>query len=290
MRATLPKTIAIETTLSPDVGSIMADPTQIHQVLMNLCTNAYHAMRESGGTLFVSMDAATLSKERQFLASSIPSGRYVRVSVADTGPGIPAEIRERIFEPYFTTKKMNEGTGLGLSVSLGIIETHGGAIEVESAAGRGTTFTVFLPVAASSASTGSRVPLKLPRGDGQRILFVDDEPFFLDAITEQLESLGYRVETTHDGRDALAQLQADLPAFDMVMTDQTMPEMTGVQLAGQIRKLSPDIPIILCTGYSETVTEETAGRFGISKFLMKPINRENLAFAVYHALKRTDDR
>jgi signal transduction histidine kinase/ActR/RegA family two-component response regulator len=287
MRATLPKTIAIETEFSSDVGVIMADPTQIHQVLMNLFTNAFHAMRKTGGTLSVSMDAVTLTEEQRFRASSIPPGRYVRFSVADTGPGIPAEIQDRIFEPYFTTKEIGEGTGLGLSVSLGIIETHGGAIDVQSATGSGATFTVWLPAAALSASPDTTITAKLPRGNGQRILFVEDEPFFLDAITEQLESLGYFVKAAHDGRKALDLLQANLSAFDLVITDQTMPTITGIQLAGQIRNLSPDIPVILCTGYSETVTEETAARFGITKFLLKPIDRKELAVAVHHALNQT---
>ncbi len=288
MAATLPKTIVIDVTLPKDPCAVMGDPTQIHQVLMNLCTNAYHAMRELGGTLSVSMDVLQLPGKSKRDTMDIRPGRYVRISVADTGPGIPQEIRERIFEPYFTTKKMNEGTGMGLSVSLGIVQSHGGVIGVESVPGKGTAFTVFLPVTEPKAAAETSAAMQLPKGDGERLLLVDDEPFFLDAMREQLNSLGYAVETHDNGLNALARLMADPTGFDMVITDQTMPEITGVQLAGSVRKLRTDLPILLCTGYSETVTEETASQFGIAKFLMKPISREDLALAVHHALRSAD--
>ena len=287
---TLPKNIAVDVSLSPDACTIMGDPTQIHQVLMNLCTNAYQAMRASGGALSVSMDEIELSEERRFLAAILRPGRYVRIEIADTGPGISREIKDRIFEPYFTTKKMGEGTGLGLSVTLGIVERHGGAIDVESASGKGTVFRVFLPLTEPAAAPKKKRPRKLPGGAGERILLVDDDPLLLDAVGKHLATFGYSVQAHQSSVEALAALQGDASAFDLLITDQTMPDITGVQLAGKVRRLRPDLPILLCTGYSEAVTEENASQFGISRFLKKPVSREDLALAVHHALNPVDDR
>jgi CheY-like chemotaxis protein len=255
---------------------------------MNLCTNAYQAMRASGGALSVSMDDVALSEERRFLAAILRPGRYVRIEIADTGPGIPQEIRDRIFEPYFTTKKMGEGTGLGLSVSLGIVERHGGAIDVESTPGGGTVFTVFLPLTEPAAAPERKRPRKPPSGAGERILLVDDDPLLLDAVGKHLETFGYSVQAHHSSVDALAALQGDASAFDLLITDQTMPGITGIQLVGKVRRLRADLPILLCTGYSEAVTEENASQFGITKFLKKPVSREDLALAVHHALISPD--
>jgi CheY-like chemotaxis protein len=251
---------------------------------MNLCTNAYHAMRASGGALSVSMKEVALPEERRFLGATLRPGRYVRIEIADTGPGISREIKDRIFDPYFTTKKMGEGTGLGLSVSLGIVQHHGGAIDVESAPGAGTVFTVFLPLTEPADAPEKTKPRQLPEGAGERILLVDDDPFLLDAVCKHLATLGYSVQTHHSSREALAALQGDASAFDLLITDQTMPGITGVQLVGKVRRLRPDLPILLCTGYSDAVTEENASQFGISKFLKKPVSREDLAIAVHHAL------
>jgi CheY-like chemotaxis protein len=248
-------------------------------------------MRESGGTLSVSLKEMDLPEERRFLSAAIPAGRYVRIDIADTGSGISPEVKERIFDPYFTTKKMGEGTGLGLSVSLGIVENHGGAIDVESVPGEGTRFSLFLPLTEPAEPTtvpevGGRQPL--PMGDGERILLVDDDPFLLDAICKNLATLGYSVQAHQSSRKALAALEGDASAFDLLITDQTMPEITGTQLAERVRQLRSDLPILLCTGYSETVTEKSASRFGISTFLLKPVNRENLARAVHQALSGPD--
>jgi signal transduction histidine kinase/CheY-like chemotaxis protein/HAMP domain-containing protein len=281
---TLPKTIAVEVSFRTDASTILGDPTQIHQVLMNLCTNAFQAMRDTGGTLSVSMEEVTLREERRCAAATLRPGRYVRIEIADTGAGISREVKERIFEPYFTTKKMGEGTGLGLSVSMGIVENHGGAIDVESMPGSGTVFSVFLPLTDPVAPPKKRGTRQLPKGEGERILLVDDDLFLLNAICKHLAALGYRVRKHHSSTEALAELQGDASAFDLLITDQTMPRITGIQLIGKVRRLRPDLPVLLCTGYSETVTEETASQFGISKFLMKPFSRETLAWAVHQAL------
>ncbi len=286
---TFPNHIDIDVSPPTDVYTILGDPTQIHQILMNLCTNAYHAMRESGGTLSISMEAVELPEERRFFSAAIPPGRYVRIRIADTGAGISREIKERIFEPYFTTKKMGEGTGLGLSVTLGIVENHGGAIDVESTPGRGTVFTVFLPLTEPVTPPVKRRPRQLPQGEGERILLVDDDRLLLDAICKNLASLGYSVQAHHSSREALAVLEGDVSAFDLLITDQTMPGITGVQLVGKARRLRPDLPVLLCTGYSEAVTEETAASLGISEYLKKPVSGEDLAVAVRRALTKRQD-
>lgn len=282
--STLPKNIRIEKRIAADRDSVTGDPTHIHQVLMNICTNAYHAMRESGGTLTLELENTEIRERKRFLGMEIPAGDYLRFSVSDTGSGIPPEILDRIFDPYFTTKKVGEGTGLGLSVSAGIVQNHHGLIEAESSPGQGTVFRVYLPLAPAAPDMISPEKEKIPRGRGQKILFADDEHFFLEAIAEQLRNLDYEVTALTESRRALKLISSDPRRFDLVLTDQTMPDMTGIQLAGEIRKLNPEIPIILCTGFSETVTEQTAGEYGISKFLMKPVHREELAKAVYELL------
>ncbi len=284
VRATLPSTITVMESIDVEGATVLADPTRIHQVIMNLCTNAYHAMRESGGRLTVALDRVDLTEPRQANGSRILPGPYLQLTIRDTGHGIPPDVMDRIFDPYFTTKPVNEGTGLGLSVTLGIVKTMKGVIEVESAVGAGTAFTLWLPVIEDQICPATPSFLDVPQGRREHILLVDDEAFFLDSMREHLTLLGYRVSADASAVDALARFQKSPDDFDLILTDQSMPEMTGTRLAAHVRELNPTIPIILCTGFSDQVTEQTAGRFGISRFLMKPVSRMALARAVFDLL------
>ncbi len=284
LRATLPTTIMIDHRITAKPDTINADPTQIHQVLMNLCTNAYHAMRESGGILAISLENVTFQSARKAFSLEVPAGAYLKLTIRDTGCGISPEVLDRVFEPYFTTKKINEGTGLGLSVALGIIGSHNGLIEVASGVGEGTRFDIFLPQANHAAAEKPSPVGDLPRGDGKRVLVVDDEFFSLDVVRQNLEYLGYRVTACQSGIKALETFKQAPEQVDLLVTDQTMPEMTGVQLIAEIRKTGAALPIVLCTGYSETVTEQSAKYYGINRFLMKPVTIADLAWAVYEVL------
>ena len=284
LRAGLPSTIEIVSFLEADTDWVTADLTQLHQVLVNLCTNAYHAMKPGGGRLTVSMKTVHLDTVRRFQGLEIEPGDYLLLEIADTGCGIPAQFRERVFEPYFTTREPNEGTGLGLSVSFGIVKDHNGLIEFDSRSGKGTRFQVFLPTAEKKSETSATALSPIPQGAQERILLVDDELFFLDALREHLEHLNYNVVGFQSSMSALNSFCEHPEYFDLVITDQTMPKMTGVQLIAEMRLILPDIPIILCTGFSETVSESTAEQYGISKFIMKPIHRATLGRAVSELL------
>ena len=268
-RATLPSFIEIQPMIQSDLA-VMGDPTQIHQVVMNLCTNAGHAMEKTGGVLTVAMDDLYLDEEftRRYPAAS--PGAFIRMVVSDTGCGISSENMERIFDPFFTTKKQGKGTGLGLSVVHGIVESHGGMLTVESQTGQGTSVAVYLPVIEAQAETAVDDGADLPVGT-ERILFVDDEPFQVDLGREVLSRLGYAVETETDSLLALECFRDAPQAFDLVMTDMTMPGLTGDELGQAILSIRPDIPVILCTGYSERITESQAEAMGFGGFAMKPM-------------------
>ncbi|MBN1102942.1 MAG: PAS domain S-box protein [Deltaproteobacteria bacterium] len=284
LRAILPKSIDLQQRIQADPDRIMGDPTQVHQVIMNLCTNAYHVMRGEGGVLSITLENARIESPRESMSLKVPPGDYIRLSVSDTGSGIAPQILERIFEPYFTTKKISEGTGLGLSVTLGIVKSHNGLIELTSRVGEGTRFDVYFPVTQTrSVEAASRVGA-LPAGHMESVLVVDDELFFLDVLKENLQTLNYRVTANQSSVKTLEAFKSNPNGFDLVITDQSMPEMTGVQLVAEIRKYNRDIPIILCTGYSEIVSEKSAKHYGITKFLMKPIAATELAWAVHEAL------
>ncbi len=275
LRASLPTTIEITLNIKSD-ATIWGEPTQLHQTIMNLCTNAFHAMRESGGVLGVSMEEVTLNTTELFHTNDLPPGRYIKLFVSDTGHGMDSNTLERLFDPYFTTKEVAEGTGLGLSVTHGIVKSHGGAINVESALGEGSTFTILIPVIDQDTKEDRIEEIPIPKGS-ERILFVDDEELFYDLVKRLLNDLGYEVVALQDSLEALKTFQARPDYFDLVITDQTMPKLTGIQLASELIKIKPGIPIILCTGFSEQVSEKTAANFGISEFVMKPVNIRKLA-------------
>ncbi|MBU2643247.1 PAS domain S-box protein [bacterium] len=283
LRSRLPTTIQIETEISPACGPVEADVTQIHQIVMNLATNAYHAMQETGGTLQIALqpvhcDAESLPK------IGMKPGDYVCLSIRDSGEGISPEIRDRIFEPYFTTKDINKGTGLGLSVVRGIVKSHNSHIMLKSAPGEGTEFTIYFPASLSQPATLVSGSKQLKIRGNERILVVDDEEEIAFFLKEALKQLGYTVTIKSDSREALELFQMEPSAFDMVVTDMTMPHMTGYQLSLELFKIRPEIPVILCTGYSETIDEEKALAVGIKRFLMKPIDQDDLAAAIRDVL------
>ncbi|MCX5864818.1 MAG: response regulator [Deltaproteobacteria bacterium] len=285
LRASIPTTIEIKQNIA-STELVMADPTQIHQVIMNLCTNAYHAMRETGGTLAVSLEEVTIGAEDYGYASLTP-GNYLKLEVSDTGCGIEPEIQEKIFEPYFTTKKPGEGTGMGLAVVHGIVKSHHGHITVYSEQGKGTSFHVYLPLTEQLAVALplETVPQEL-RGKGEQVLFVDDEEPIRAVVDAILSKNGYQVATFADGRQAWAEFQKNPEQFDLVITDMTMPSMTGAELAQKILASRPQIPIILCTGQSELINKEKALAMGICVYLNKPIRMETLLGAARNALEK----
>jgi signal transduction histidine kinase/CheY-like chemotaxis protein/ABC-type uncharacterized transport system substrate-binding protein len=285
LRASIPRTIDIQRTIDAGCGPVTGDPVQVHQVIMNLCTNAYHAMRESGGVLSVSLAETVIHPaDDRVAARSIPPGNYACLTVSDTGAGIPERIQARIFEPYFTTKAKNEGTGIGLSVARGIIESHGGLITLESEPGRGATFQVLIPIL-QTAPEAAPAPTfaEVPRGD-ERILLVDDEEMVARMVAQLLDSLGYTVAVRVSPVEALAAFEARPDGFDLVITDQTMPQMTGSEMARRMLAIRPALPIILCTGFSELISEAQARARGIRAYVMKPVVRAEIAAVIREVL------
>ena len=286
LRPSLPTTIEIrrEITLSPEDGVIFADPTEIHQVLMNLCTNAAHAMRANGGVLLVRLSYLVVPDSRYSLYPDLEPGPYVCLSISDTGNGIDPGVLDRIFDPYFTTKPIGEGTGLGLSVVQGIVRTYGGTIKVHSLPGQGTTFEIFFKGMEKQPPVLTEKIEALPAG-AERILLVDDEQILAELGKELLESVGYKVVTETNSLQAMETFRADPYRFDLVITDMTMPGLRGEELARQIIALRPDMPIILCTGYSDLIDEKLAREIGIREFVMKPYVVANFVQTIRKALK-----
>ncbi|TKB12337.1 PAS domain S-box protein [Desulforhopalus sp. IMCC35007] len=276
LRSSLPMTITIEQDIDPDAGSVLADPTQFHQIVMNLCTNAFQAMEVKGGTLTISLQKIILSQEDLAMEPDLQPGSFVQLLIKDTGEGIPLETRERIFDPFFTTKEVGKGTGLGLSMVYSIVKSSGGSIICDSRLGEGSEFRIILPaledqVVEESGST------ELPPHGKEHILFIDDEEMLAELGQAVLKRLGYEVTTRRNSLDALTTFQNQPDAFDMIITDQTMPGMTGVDLARRILQIHPRMPIILCTGYSSQVSEETAKAAGIKGFAFKPMTQKDIA-------------
>jgi len=283
LRASLPTTIKIQQKIEKNTGIIKADPTQFHQVLMNLCTNAAHAMQEKDGVLEISLGNIDLDQNAVAGLPELEPGPYLKLSVSDTGHGISREARDRIFEPYFTTKEKGEGTGLGLAVVQGIIKSYNGAVTVESEVGHGSTFHVYLPRIQQNIPADEVVAAPLPMGN-ESILLVDDEQPLVDIGKQMLERLGYTVAARTSSVEALALFKAQPNRFDLVITDIVMPNMTGEKLAEKLMDIRADIPVILCTGYSEKFTRRQASDMGIHAFLMKPLVMQDLASTVRQAL------
>jgi signal transduction histidine kinase/BarA-like signal transduction histidine kinase len=281
LRATTPSTISVRVNALSE-ASILGDPTQIQQVLMNLCANATYAMREKGGSLDIELSEMSVSPSNGD-PQGIAPGQYVKLVVRDTGTGMSPDIMDKIFDPFFTTKKLGEGTGLGLSVVHGIVKQHEGSITVESEPGRGSTFTVYFPQIFGDLETDAVTDDEIPTGS-ERILFVDDEEALVEMGEDILAELGYEVTARMNGREAVALLKEDPSRFDLVITDQTMPEMTGIELAGEVLATRADMPIIMCTGFSHVVDADKARAAGVKAFALKPLTKREIARTVRHVL------
>jgi PAS domain S-box-containing protein len=287
MRASLPTTIEIRQVIDTETAVVLADATEIHQVVVNLCTNAAQAMEETGGLLEVSLSEVVVVPEASGVPKDLNHGRYLRMTVSDTGHGMDPTILDRIFDPYFTTKPIGKGSGLGLAVVHGIVKRHQGAIDLRSMPGKGTIFTLYLPMVESKASVQGDLDTPIPRGN-ERILFVDDERALADLGQQMLEHLGYSVLTKTSSIEALQLFEAQPERFDLVITDYTMPQMTGATLAEEAMRVRPDIPVILCTGFTERITEEQSRDMRIAAFVLKPLNLRDMAQVVRRVLEKRE--
>ncbi|MDX1412472.1 MAG: ATP-binding protein, partial [Nitrospirales bacterium] len=285
VRAGFPASIEIRTLWDCKNAAVYADATQIQQVVMNLCANAEYAMRDHGGILEIVLSDRKISEEESEGILKLQAGPYLQLTVRDTGVGIPSNELERIFDPFFTTKQAGEGTGLGLAVVHGIIHNHGGGISVSSTPGGGTAFTVLLPRLDVIVPFKTEEGYDWPKGTGT-LLFVDDEEMLVRWGTQFLTHLGYTVVSTVNPHEALAKFKKDPGRFDVVITDQTMPTMTGEALSRELLGLRSDIPILLCTGFSHTMSAEKAEQLGIRNFLMKPVDGKTLALTIQTIIDR----
>ncbi len=283
LRPSLPTTIEINQDITSVTGQILADSTQIHQILMNLCTNAFHAMEETGGKLDISLSEVPLSTEDLVHEPDVKAGTFVKLSISDSGPGIPPEIKKSIFNPYFTTKETGKGTGMGLAIVHGIVKSYGGFISLYSEPGEGTAIHVFLPVIGKELLPEIKDVEPILDGQG-RILFIDDEEILTEMGKSMLERLGYHVTVSNNSIEALETFKNQPDLFDLVITDQTMPGMTGADIARRMIQIKPDIPIILCTGYSTVISEEKAKSMGIKEFAFKPLSKKDIAVLIRKVL------
>lgn len=282
LRASLPSTIEIKQSMTSKMFPIEADGTQIHQILMNLCTNASHAMPD-GGTLSIVLDVVTFNELEAHGFVDLEPGAYMKLWVKDTGSGMDPEVKKRIFDPYFTTKGKGQGTGMGLSVVHGILKAHGGAVHVESEVGEGSSFYLYFPICKGRAGEEAVAVAGLAKGH-ERILFVDDEPDLAELGMTMLERLGYTVTSVTDSQKALDLFTSSPDEYDLVVTDLTMPKMTGVPFARKVKSVRPDVPVIICTGYSDSVSAGDVSEAGIDYLLMKPLEIRELSASIRNAL------
>ena len=283
LRASLPVTIDIQTQITAEWDWVLADPSEIYQVVMNLCTNAAQAMEERGGRLSVGLDKVELAREQTSCGISVPPGNYLRLTVRDTGQGMTPGVLERIFEPYFTTKEVGKGTGLGLSMVHGIVKNYGGGIQVFSEPGKGTTFEILFPLMASEEALEPEPVAAMPGGK-ERILLVDDEPDIVAAAQIILRQLGYQVTALTDANEALAAFRAGPEKFDLILTDLIMPHLSGLDLAREALALRPEIPILGCTGHAEFSSLDKTRGLGIREIIVKPLIPAELAGAIRRLL------
>jgi signal transduction histidine kinase/ActR/RegA family two-component response regulator len=289
LAASLPADVRLEGRLDAADTAVVGDATQFHEVAMNLCTNAVHAMAH-GGVLTVVLDRVALGERRLLSHGTLRAGRYVRLSVSDSGSGIPPAVLERMFDPFFTTKRVGDGTGLGLALVHGIVADFGGVIDVTTQVGVGTTFTIWLPAAGETPRLLAKPAGEVPRGNGETVMIVDDERALVALAEETLAELGYEPVGFDSSVAALQAFRAEPNRFDLVLTDETMPELTGTELAREIRQLRPDISIILMSGYSGTQLSERAQAAGIIDVRSKPLVRRDIAEPVARALHARNQR
>jgi PAS domain S-box-containing protein len=284
LRSTIPTFIDIDQDIQVTDETILADKTQINQIMMNLCINASHAMEQTGGTLTIIVENVILDDNFVKDYPDLKKGRHIKITIGDTGPGIDHKIIDRIFDPYFTTKEIGKGSGMGLAVVHGIVKNHSGVIIVDSSPAKGTRFTMFFPLAQEKAALETQTIKELSTGD-ETILFVDDEISIVNMVKRMFERLGYKVETATTAQDALKRFAINPHHFDLVITDMTMPRMTGVQLSESLMDIRKDIPIIICTGHSALVDEEKAGKLGLA-YITKPINMLETAQTIRNILDK----
>jgi CheY-like chemotaxis protein len=284
LRASLPAGIELVKTLDPNAPNIFADATQIHQVLLNLCTNAWHAIGDGPGRIEIQVQAVEIRESEATNTSDLRPGRYVRLSVIDTGQGMDSATVERIFEPFFTTKELGRGTGLGLSVVLGIVQSHDGVIRVSSQLGMGTAFHLYFPTVAADTSEALPAVRTVQPGVGQRILYLDDEKPLVDASVQMLRRLSYTADGCTDPREALEILRKNPSRYHLIITDLHMPEVSGIEFIQSVRSFLPSLPIVLSSGH---LTEEVAARarkLGVTKLLHKPNTLEDFGVSIHELL------
>ena len=285
LRASLPATIEIRSHFQADTDSVKADPTQIHQVLMNLCTNAGQAMKPGGGVLDVLVETVGLDQQEMVQGTIVAAGEYLHMAVSDTGCGIPEECIEKIFDPYFSTKDKEHNSGLGLAVVHGIVSSHSGGIQVRSSVGKGTTFHIYLPLQEPETVAKDRGVDEVPHGN-ERILFVDDAESIVAVNRQVLSRLGYQVTGETKAVDAISVFRQNPDAFDLLICDKTMARLTGFDVVGEIRKQRSDLPVILCTGFSEQEDLRKCDDLGIDAFIIKPIHYHDFARIIRDVLDR----
>jgi CheY-like chemotaxis protein len=284
LAASLPPDVRLDRRLDALHATALGDPTQFHQVVMNLCTNAVHAM-DGNGVLTVALEQVALQESRVLSHGTLSAGNYVRLSVSDTGSGISSAVLERMFDPFFTTKRVGDGTGLGLALVHGIVADFGGAIDVTTQLGAGSTFTIWIQAASQSQGPTAVPAADLPRGNGESVMVVDDEIVLVALAEETLAALGYEPIGFRTSPAALLAFRAQPDRFDLVLTDETMPDLTGTELAREIRQLRADVAIILMSGYSDTQLSERARSAGVVDVLRKPLVRRDIAEPVARALR-----
>jgi signal transduction histidine kinase/ActR/RegA family two-component response regulator len=283
LKASFPPSVKIKQLLDPMIGTVLADPTQIHQIVMNLCTNAHHAMMKTGGILEVKLDAVKVDQKSAEKIPNLKKGDYIRLTITDTGYGMDIKTQERIFEPFFTRKEVGSGSGLGLSVVHGIINNYGGAIVVDSNPGQGTTFTIYLPKYGADPLGSDKSDKKPVKGD-EHILFVDDEPEIIFMGKKMLENLGYKVTIKSDSMSALEEFKNNPKKYSLLVTDQNMPNIPGTELASRMKEISPGLKAIIITGYADNLSEELLSQCGISEVILKPMRLDDFSKAIRRVL------
>jgi nitrogen-specific signal transduction histidine kinase/ActR/RegA family two-component response regulator len=284
LRTTLPASVNISLTRGSDDYTILADPTQLQQIMLNLCTNSAHALEPDGGSIEVSLSEWVVTSHETGPAANLDPGLYVKLTVRDDGPGIPPDCIHRVFDPFFTTKNVGEGTGLGLSVVHGIVKNHGGAVYVESEPGRGTTMQVLFPSLEHPGFEPAPESTMIPPEGREEILLVEDEPVLADILDRILTGLGYKVKTFSGGDEAWRFFEGNPDRFDLVLLDHNMPVVTGIELSARINRLRPGLPVILYTGMGIEKLREEAEKAGVRTIMNKPLNRIELAVAVREVL------